>query len=205
MWDLKTNRKPGMMSFVCNPSSWEGWRKMTDCKVEVKLVYTVSSMLAWLQYEALPQAKQNIPKTHPISNYSPWLKIKLLAKNYNATTQFITEVMDTRLSSVIIMEPDSFNFSFFFDQEFSKCSGKAKAPKGEDDWITVTVNHRYSHPRTGWSWNVSGAVHTSSSSVQTESQPAVCCSVPRGSWLPRPLQTHVSLDSLTWVALDFVE
>lgn len=113
MWDLKTNRKPGMMSFVCNPSSREGWHKMTDCKVEVKLVYTVSSMLAWLQYEALPQAKQNIPKTHPISNYSPWLKIKLLAKNYNATTQFITEVMDTRLSSVTIMEPDSFNFSFF--------------------------------------------------------------------------------------------
>lgn len=113
MRDLKTNRKPGMMSFVCNPSSREGWRKMTDCKVEVKLVYTVSSMLAWLQYQAPPQAKQNIPKTHPISNYSPWLKIKLLAKTYNATTQFITEVMDTRLSSVTIIEPDSFNFSFF--------------------------------------------------------------------------------------------
>lgn len=195
--DLKTNRKPGMMSFVCNPSSREGWRKMTDCKVEVKLVYTVSSMLAWLQYQAPPQAKQNIPKTHPISNYSPWLKIKLLAKTYNATTQFITEVMDTCLSSVTIMEPDSFNFSFFFDQEFSKCSGKAKAPKGEDDWITV--NQRLS--RTGWSWNVSGAVHTSSSSVQTESQPAVCCSVPCSSCLPRPLQRHISLGPLTWHGL----
>lgn len=80
MWDLKANRKPGVMSFVCNPSSREGRHKMTDCKAEFKLVYTMSSMLACLQYQAPPQAKQNIPKTQPISNYSAWIDIKLLAK-----------------------------------------------------------------------------------------------------------------------------
>lgn len=86
-------------------------------------------MLARLQYQAPPQAKQNIPQTQPISNYSPWLKINLFAKTYNATTQFKTEVTDMLLSSITIMEPDSFNFSFLSTRNSSNVQKKQRHQK----------------------------------------------------------------------------